>query len=68
ALLHGCKLPSSFWADAAVTAAYLINRCASSATSTTPFERWTGSKPDVSHLRVFGCLAWVQVPRANRTS
>ena len=29
----------------------------------TPFEAWCGRKPNVTHFRVFGCLAW-----ANRYS
>jgi hypothetical protein len=28
----------------------------------TPEEKFTGKKPDVSHLRVFGCIAYVHVP------
>jgi hypothetical protein len=27
----------------------------------TPEEKFTGKKPDVSHLRVFGCIAYVHV-------
>lgn len=32
----------------------------------TPFELWSGQKPDVSHLKVFGCEAFVHVPNAKR--
>ena len=28
----------------------------------TPEERFIGKKPDVSHLKVFGCIAYVHVP------
>jgi len=28
-----------------------------------PYKAWTGRKPDVSHLRVFGSLGWAHVPR-----
>jgi hypothetical protein len=28
----------------------------------TPKEKFIGKKPDVSHLRVFGCIAYVHVP------
>jgi hypothetical protein len=31
----------------------------------TPFELWTRSKPVVSHLRVFGCIAHVKNTRPN---
>jgi hypothetical protein len=32
----------------------------------TPYEAWTGNKPSLAGLRVFGCLAWVHIPKANR--
>ena len=28
-----------------------------------PYEVWTGHKPDVSHLRVFGSVAYVNIPK-----
>ena len=27
-----------------------------------PFEPWSGHKPNVSHLRVFGYKAWARIP------
>ena len=33
----------------------------------TPHEVWTGKKPSLSHLRVFGCDAYVHVPNQKRT-
>jgi hypothetical protein len=32
----------------------------------TPYERWYGKKPDMSHLRVFGCMAYAHVPDGER--
>ena len=32
----------------------------------TPFEAWTGDKPDVSHLRSFGCTAYAHIPKDER--
>ena len=32
----------------------------------TPFELWSGSKPDVSHFRVFGCTSYVHVKKDKR--
>ena len=29
----------------------------------TPEERFTGKKPNLSHLKVFGCIDYVHVPR-----
>eukprot|EP00253_Pinus_taeda_P029314 PITA_29314 len=33
----------------------------------TPQKVWTGKKPSLSHLRVFGCDAYVHVPKEKRT-
>ena len=33
----------------------------------TPQEVWIGKKPSLSHLRVFGCDAYVHVPKEKRT-
>jgi hypothetical protein len=32
----------------------------------TPQEAWSGYKPSVAHLRIFGCLAYSQVPESKR--
>ena len=32
----------------------------------TPFEAWTGQKPDISYLRIFGLLGWAWVPKEVR--
>lgn len=61
------KLPLSFWAEATAYAAYILNRIPSSRSNTSPFERWTGQKPKLSHLRVFGSRTFVHVPDAKRT-
>ena len=50
-----------FWAAAIKTAVYIKNRVNSRAlpVGKTPFELWTGNKPNVSHVRVFGSTCWV---------
>lgn len=56
-------LPKEFWAEAVSTAVYIFNRCSTrSNQGKTPYEVWTGRKPNVSHLRIFGCLAYAHVP------
>ena len=56
AMLLGADLPDFMWAEAMMTAAYISNRIPfSRQKGTTPYELWYGVKPDVSHLRVFGC-------------
>ncbi|UYV65455.1 K02A2.6-like [Cordylochernes scorpioides] len=49
-------LPIKFWAEAKNTYTYLKNRTPSyHNTNKTPEEMFTGRKPTVSHLKVFGC-------------
>ena len=56
-LLADSGLPTSFWGDAVLTVQYLRNRLPTSAlpADTTPFEAFYKKKPDISHLRVWGC-------------
>eukprot|EP00253_Pinus_taeda_P022168 PITA_22168 len=64
----GAELGQEFWEEAVDTACYLVNRSPSSALEDkTPQEVWTGKKPSLSHLRVFGCDAYVHVPKEKRT-
>jgi hypothetical protein len=59
ALLSHAHLPQSFWDDAFITAAYLINRLPTKLLQhKTPFEVLFQSLPDYSSLRVFGCACW----------
>ena len=60
------KLDKSFWAEAVRTAVYIRNRILPSNDSVTPYEKWFGTKPDVSNLRIFGCRAMVHVPKEKR--
>ena len=65
ALLADSGLPMSFWLNAILTRQYLINRLPTSTlpSNTTPFELiMAGVKPDLSHLRVWGCDCYVAVP------
>jgi len=55
------------WADAIKTAVYIKNRVTSRAlpVGKTPFELWTGNKPNVSHMRVFGSTCWVVLHKSH---
>jgi hypothetical protein len=55
-----------FWGEAVSYVVYLLNRKVSKSTSDcTPYELWIGSKPNVSYLKVFGCIAHVKVTAPN---
>ena len=55
-------LPKCFWADAVNTAAYLINRGPSVPLNFgIPEEVWSGKEVTLSHLRIFGCTAYVHI-------
>ncbi|CAH9103829.1 unnamed protein product [Cuscuta epithymum] len=61
-MLISSGLGNSLWGEAVVTASYLVNRSPSSVISfKTPQEMWSGIKPNISHLRPFGCAAYAHV-------
>jgi hypothetical protein len=62
-MIHAQKLDKSFWAEAVVNAVYTRNRCPTRALEgMTPEEAWSGRKPSVAHMRMFGCLVYAMVP------
>jgi hypothetical protein len=66
-MLSGAGITQEFWAEAVDTAKYLVNRSPSSTlVDSTPHEVWFGKKPSLSHLKVFGCDAFVHVPKEKR--
>ena len=58
-------LPNHFWAEAVATAAYIRNRSATTALADgkTPYDKLHGRKPNLEHLRVFGCVAYADCNR-----
>ena len=61
-------LSNNYWAKAVAAAAYVWNRTPTRAfkEAITPYERWYERKPNVSHLRVFGCIAYAHIPDIGR--
>lgn len=53
-MLYKAKLPKALWAEAMNTAVYVMNRTLGTNEKQTPYEKWTGVKPDVSNLHIFG--------------
>ena len=66
-MLNGAKLPHKFWADTLSTTAYLQNRSPTkSVLRMIPFEAWTDKRPNVEHLRIFGCTAYAHILKDKR--
>ncbi|BBG96571.1 transposable element gene [Prunus dulcis] len=66
-MLHEKSIPYEFWAEAVNTAVYLLNRCPTkSLNKVTPFEAYTGRKPGIAHLKIFGSPCHVLIPSALR--
>ena len=56
------------WAKAARTIVYVQNRiCHSALGFKTLKEMFTGKKPKVIHLKIFGCPVYVHIPKEKRT-
>lgn len=66
AMLCWAQLPNIFWGLALQAANYLKNRSNSRPVGDSPFLRWFGSNPELSHLRIWGCLVTTLIPRQRR--
>ena len=51
--------PISYWGDALLTTAYILNRVPSKSVSSTPYELWTGKKPDLNYLWPWASTGYV---------
>lgn len=65
-LLFDGGIEKRFWAEAVNTAVYLRNRSLAAGLQVTPYELWSGRRPDVSNLRIFGSPVMVHVPKERR--
>lgn len=69
ATLHETSLPKGAWAELLDTAVHVRNRVTNSHDSKeTPYEIWTGKKPNVSYFREIGCEVFVHIPKPRRHS
>jgi hypothetical protein len=66
--LHHARLSGKFWADATKAMCYVSNRLSTSSIKSmlTPEEVWSGVKPSIKHIKVFGCNAFVHVRKEER--
>ncbi|KAG2758708.1 Retrovirus-related Pol polyprotein from transposon TNT 1-94 [Phytophthora cactorum] len=68
-MLEHAGLSKSYWGEAVMTATFLRNRCPTRAIThdKSPHQVWTGKKPLLANLKVFGCHAYVHVPKEKRS-
>ena len=59
-MMSPTDLPISFWGYALETVAFLLNRIPSKEVEKTPYELWTGKRPCLSFLKIWGCEAYVK--------
>ena len=59
-MMSQVDLPNSFWGHALLTAAYILNRVPSKKVDKTPYEIWSGEKPHMSYMKIWGCEVYVK--------
>jgi hypothetical protein len=63
AMIHDQDLPMFLWAKAFNMTVYVQNKSPHRVLGgKTPGEAFTGVKPKIGHLRIFGCPAYIHVP------
>ena len=65
-LLHAKHLAMELWGEAVSCAVYTLNRVSNTTSAVTPYQLWYGTKPNISHLRIFGSVAFIHIPKAER--
>lgn len=66
AMLTNAKLSTNLWGEALLTACHVHNRVPSRKLKISPYEIWKNRTPNLSYLRVWGCLAFFRVPDPKR--
>eukprot|EP00253_Pinus_taeda_P028092 PITA_28092 len=67
AMLHDQGLPLHLWAEACNTAVYVQDHCPHKILGmSTPEEAYSGKRPDISHLRIFGSPVYMHVTKDAR--
>ncbi|UYV64950.1 hypothetical protein LAZ67_3002548 [Cordylochernes scorpioides] len=68
AFLIEAELPTYFWAEAMDAFTYIKNRTPSRHNKRcTPEDLFTGRKPTIGHLKIFGCLSEMWTPKHKRS-
>ena len=65
-MLHEKRLSNEFCVEVVATSVHLLNISPTKAMrNMTPFEAWWKLKPNVSCLKIFGCVAYVLIAYGN---
>ena len=68
AMILDQNLQPFLWGEASNTTIYIQNRCPHSHLDhKTPEEVFFGKKPNISHLRIFGCPSFIHIPKEKRS-
>jgi len=63
-MLDESRLPKAFWGKGLGALVHVWNRCPTDAIKgCTSYQLWTGTKPDVSHLHIWDCTAYVYIQK-----
>jgi hypothetical protein len=64
-MLSYSTLPIGLWMEALKTAIHILYRIPSKSVSKTSYELWTGHKPSLNYIRVWGCPAEAKIFNLN---
>ncbi len=66
-MLHSARMDLQYWGEAFLYAVHIRNVSYTSALNgMVPEHAWSSRKPDISHLRIFGSTAYVNIPKKLR--
>ena len=67
-MLYDQDLPMHIWAESSKTTVYVQNRTLHRVLEKkTTEEVFSGKKPEVNHLIIFGCPVYIHIPKEKRT-
>ena len=62
-MLKAKHFPNEYWAEAVNFATYIMIRCPTKVFMNRVLEEaWSGTKQFVTHMKVFGCVAYAHIP------
>nr|GEX00603.1 retrotransposon protein, putative, Ty1-copia subclass [Tanacetum cinerariifolium] len=59
--------PDGLWSEACLAASTILNKIPHKKSDKSPYQLWKGKEPSYKMMKVWGCLAKVQIPLPKRT-